>query len=120
MFLTEPSLQYKDTFLNGVREFQNEGRLLVYDISRISANFDHFLQQQRELGNRSNVPPGRVPSSDFWLIDNGEYIGHLCNSVRCLAKMREYLASPTTTNKIRHSDGWKAGAAGSGDTRQCT
>src|SRR5579859_3937841 len=77
MFLTEPSLQYKESFLNGVREFQREGRLLFYDVLRISVNFERFLQQEYAQQDRARVAPGRVPTSNFWLIDNGEYIGQL-------------------------------------------
>jgi predicted acetyltransferase len=77
MLLVEPSPQYKDSFLMGVREFQSEGRLLFYDIARISANFERFLQQERDQQDQKKLPPGRVPSSNFWLIDHEEYIGLL-------------------------------------------
>src|SRR5579859_7510166 len=77
MFLTEPSPQYKESFLNGVREFHREGRLLFYDVLRISTNFERFLQQEHAQRERAALAPDRVPFSNFWLIDNGEYIGQV-------------------------------------------
>src|SRR5438067_670268 len=62
MFLTEPSLQFKESFLSGVREFHREGRLLFYDVLRISANFERFLQQEHAQQDRARIAPGRDPT----------------------------------------------------------
>jgi predicted acetyltransferase len=77
IFLTEPSEQYKDSFLEGVREFQREGRLLHYNILRITNNFEGFLHQERKLQRPYTIKPGFVPHTNFWLIDGSEYIGQL-------------------------------------------
>jgi len=77
LFLAEPSHEYKESFLEGVREFQAEGRELYFDLKSISENFDTFLQQLQDQKDRSKLPPHLVPSSDFWLIDNDEYVGRL-------------------------------------------
>ena len=76
-FLTEPGVQYKDEFLEAVREFHCEGRLLFHDIERISNNFDTFLKQVRNQKIKAHIPPDRVPTTEFWLIDDGKYIGYL-------------------------------------------
>jgi predicted acetyltransferase len=77
IFLTEPSEQYKDSFLEGVREFQREGRLLNYNIPRIASNFESFLLQERKHQRPYTIKPGFVPYTTFWLIDGDEYIGQL-------------------------------------------
>jgi predicted acetyltransferase len=77
IFLTEPSEQYKDSFLEGVREFQREGRLLNYNILRIANNFEGFLLQERKMQHPYTIKPGFVPYTNFWLIDGNEYIGQL-------------------------------------------
>jgi predicted acetyltransferase len=77
IFLTEPSEQYKDSFLEGVREFQREGRLLNYNVLRIASNFEGFLLQERKHQRPYTIKPGFVPYTTFWLIDGDEYIGQL-------------------------------------------
>ncbi|MBE3560873.1 MAG: GNAT family N-acetyltransferase [Ktedonobacteraceae bacterium] len=76
-FLTEPTFQYKESFLDGLREFQHEGRLLNYNIRRIAADFESFLLREQTRRGSSSILQGRVPSIDFWLIDNNEYVGQL-------------------------------------------
>jgi predicted acetyltransferase len=76
-FLTEPNAQYKDEFLEAVREFHCEGRLLFHDIERISNNFAGFLKQVQDQKVKARIPPDRVPTTEFWLIDGEEYIGYL-------------------------------------------
>jgi predicted acetyltransferase len=76
-FLSEPTSQYKDSFLEGLREFHLEGRLLQYDVQRLARDFEGFLQHLRNQQRPQTVPPGFVPHTDLWLIDGNEYIGQL-------------------------------------------
>jgi predicted acetyltransferase len=77
LFLAEPSLAYKDGFIAGTRESQAEGLELSYDLRKISRDFEAFLKGLREASDRAKIPPGRVPMSDYWLIDSDEYAGRL-------------------------------------------
>jgi len=77
LFLAEPSLTYKESFIAGTRESQAEGLELSYNLDRISKDFEAFLQAMRDASNRAKVPPERVPMSDYWLIDGDEYVGRL-------------------------------------------
>ncbi len=77
LFLAEPSLTYKDSFIAGTRESQAEGLELFINLHNLSENFEAFLLRLREASNRANIPPERVPMSDFWLIDGDEYVGRL-------------------------------------------
>lgn len=76
-FLTEPAPQYKDQFLDAVREFQGEGKLLDYDVQRLNHNFASFLRRMQNRQESTQLPPDHVPSTDFWLIDRGECVGRL-------------------------------------------
>jgi predicted acetyltransferase len=77
-FLTEPIAEYKDSFLEGVQEFQREGRMLNYDIQHIKNDFPNFLRQNQALQDPAKLSaPDLVPSSNFWFIDDDEYIGNL-------------------------------------------
>ncbi|HJT58972.1 MAG TPA: GNAT family N-acetyltransferase [Ktedonobacteraceae bacterium] len=76
-FLALPSETYKESYLQALLEFQAEGRNLTIDVRRLDEGFGGFVQFLREQTDRSKIAPGRVPSSDFWLIDDNEYIGRL-------------------------------------------
>ena len=76
-FLTEPSVQYKDSYLAAVRELQGEGKGLDNNIRFLSENFAAFVQRSLQQKDRSQLLSGRVPSTDFWLIDKDEFVGRL-------------------------------------------
>jgi predicted acetyltransferase len=75
LFLSEPSMLYKESFLEAVREFQTEGRNLELDYRDLSTNFRHYLQGWYD--RKANPRPGRVPESTFWLIDRETFIGRV-------------------------------------------
>ena len=77
LFLTEPSVTYRESFLQSVREFQAEGRQLDYDLNRIASDFGAFVQVLHDKKDRAKLKPGIVPGTDFWLIDDNEFIGGL-------------------------------------------
>jgi len=77
LFLAEPSVTYRDSFIQSVLEFQAEGRQLHYDLKSIISDFGAFVQKLHDKKDRSKLKPGIVPGSDFWLIDNNEFIGGL-------------------------------------------
>jgi predicted acetyltransferase len=77
LFLAEPSVIYRDSFIQSVQEFQAEGRQQHYDLNSLTADFSSFVQGLHDAKDRSKLKAGRVPSSDFWLIDDNEFIGRL-------------------------------------------
>ena len=86
-FLAEPSVIYRDSFIQSILEFQAEGRQLHYDLKSITSDFGAFVQELLYQKDRANLKPGRVPASEFWLIDVDEFIGRL--SLRY--ELNEYL-----------------------------
>jgi predicted acetyltransferase len=77
LFLTEPSVKYRDSFIQSVQEFQAEDRQMNYSLYSLTNDFSAFVQELRDQQDRSKLKPGRVPGSDFWLIDDNEFIGRL-------------------------------------------
>ncbi|MGZ3608568.1 MAG: GNAT family N-acetyltransferase [Ktedonobacteraceae bacterium] len=86
LFLAKPSVTYRDSFIQSVPEFQAEGRQLHYDLKSITSDFGAFVQELLYQKDRARLKPGRVPASEFWLIDD-EFIGRL--SLR--HELNEYL-----------------------------
>jgi predicted acetyltransferase len=76
-FLALPSESYKESYIQALLEFQAEGRNLNIDAENLNENFGSFVQAVLSRTDRSKLSPGWVPSSDFWLIENDEYIGRL-------------------------------------------
>lgn len=81
LFLTEPGIQYKESFLEGLREFQCEGRLMEYSVGRLTSNFEIYLRSVRADAERRIFPPDHVPTTRLWLIEGDEqqgmYVGNL-------------------------------------------
>jgi predicted acetyltransferase len=76
-FLIEPTAQYKDQIIDAVQEFQSEGRLLDYDVQRLRRNFANYLRNTQNQKDPLRIGPGRVSTTDFWLIDGDEVVGRL-------------------------------------------
>ena len=74
-FLTDPSMLYKESFLEAVREFHAEDRNLELDERDLATNFRHYVQGW--VDRKANPRPGKVPESTFWLIANDTFIGRV-------------------------------------------
>ena len=77
LFLTRASEEYKDSFLRSVEEFHAEGRQLYYNIESIRQDFAGFVRNQWNQEVRAKIRPGRVPTTEYWLIEGHELIGEL-------------------------------------------
>ena len=75
IFLTEPLPQYKNSFLEGLREFQQEGRMLNYNSQRIQKDFNSFLRHLQIQKDRDKISPNLVPTTQYWLIEGNEHEG---------------------------------------------
>ncbi|GHO44854.1 GNAT family N-acetyltransferase [Ktedonospora formicarum] len=75
--LIKPSMEYKQQYLEAIREFQREGRHMDKDVNRLNADFVTFLARLEAQKDRRNLSPDAVPSTDFWLIEGQEFIGRL-------------------------------------------
>lgn len=77
IFLTEPHSRYQESFLAGLREFQQEGRMLQYRIQNVREDFERFLYYLKAQEDRTKLPAHNIAQSHFWLIDDDEFIGIL-------------------------------------------
>lgn len=72
--LVSPSVLYKESYLKGLKELIHESPnpdAIKWQID----NFDEYISNFNILDNVENITNGIVPYSEYWLIENGEYIG---------------------------------------------
>jgi predicted acetyltransferase len=79
--LVKPSVDYKDSYLEALAEFQAEGRYEFLKISEIEADFPQFIEDIR-TGKRHLHKPHEdwvepVPETILWLVKETQYIGTL-------------------------------------------
>lgn len=75
--LIELSVPYKQSFLEGLQELQDDGHMLHYNRLEIEAHFDAFVKLLQDEKDRTKIAVGRVPSTEYWLYDNQTLLGHL-------------------------------------------
>ncbi|MEE2658171.1 MAG: GNAT family N-acetyltransferase [Candidatus Latescibacterota bacterium] len=80
--LHAPSERFRDSFLEGAREFDAEGQLdstyatsLGYELDSLGTNFHTFVWDLANLGNCSRLLESGYQDRIFWLLDGDEYIG---------------------------------------------
>jgi predicted acetyltransferase len=82
MFLTKPTTLYKASFLEALREFQDDGEVAQYSLRYVTSDFDSYVRSLNRSYDRSIQPPDYVPATRYWLIEdqqqpNGIYIGNV-------------------------------------------
>jgi predicted acetyltransferase len=82
MELVSPSTKYKKSFIEAVKEFQADddftNRTKWYkerSIPELEADFDSFAEREVSHSRGENLPAGYVPCSEYWLVDDGTFIG---------------------------------------------
>jgi predicted acetyltransferase len=75
MQLIRPTIDYQDSFLEALKEFQSEGRNLDLNFDDLSADFEGYTDHLLGLSDGKNLKPEYVPETVFWLVDDGVYIG---------------------------------------------
>ncbi|MDO8659621.1 MAG: GNAT family N-acetyltransferase [Candidatus Parcubacteria bacterium] len=77
--LARPSLVYKDSFLEAVKEFKEEGKSIYMhssiDLDALEKDFENFLSQIAGKEKGVGLPEGWVPSSELWLVEGNKFIG---------------------------------------------
>ncbi len=79
--LVKPSIEYKDSFIEAIKEFQvgegstRFGYIQDMDIHEVENNFDKYLEKLKNGEKGVGLKEGYVPESILWLVDNGEFIG---------------------------------------------
>lgn len=76
--LVKPSIEYKDTFIAGLKEFQAEGLPWVMDINleHLNQNFTAFVES--ELKKKTLWTKDKpVDQTELWAIADGVYVGRI-------------------------------------------
>jgi predicted acetyltransferase len=79
--LERPDVKYKTSFIAAVRESQaaNNGArdILRLDPNNLEHDFSSYVQGQLRLDDPVHLEPGKVLDSEFWLVDDLEFIGRV-------------------------------------------
>lgn len=77
--LIRPTIEYKDEYLEALKEYHAEGRYLHQDIDRLSVDFETFIKEMRAEKGYPHQPyqdwVEPVPETIVWLVKDGKYIG---------------------------------------------
>src|SRR3989344_5901650 len=82
MELIEPSTEYKDSFIEAVKEFQADNdytnrnrRYRNLSIPKLENDFGSFVAEVGSHAEGKNLQEGYEPETEYWFVDNGEFIG---------------------------------------------
>ncbi len=77
--LVLPSIRYKESYIEAVRAYKAEGieRYKDLDPQWLEEHFVEFVEQLAMEAAGKGLPPGRVPHTEFWLVDDEQFIGRL-------------------------------------------
>ncbi len=76
--LVKPSVEYKESFLAALQEFQKEGLPWVMDIDpdQLSRDFEDFVAKENsKMTLWTEAPP--VPQTELWAVLDKEYVGRI-------------------------------------------
>lgn len=81
MKLVLPDTKYKESFISFLDELVNDrdSRRIHFEDSTeyIRKNFEGYVKKELGRAEGKDLPPGYVPSTTYWLIDNDEFIGRV-------------------------------------------
>jgi predicted acetyltransferase len=76
-----PDVKYKPSFIAAVHEFQTSktgGRdILRLDPNNLEHDFSNYVQGQLRLDDPAHLEPGKVLDSEFWLVNDLEFLGRV-------------------------------------------
>lgn len=77
--LTRPNIDYKDSYIEAIKEYQSTGRYKHFDISSLQNDFETFVQsllQEKSIHHRPFQEWAEpVPETIAWLVKDEEYLG---------------------------------------------
>lgn len=101
LMLVEPSVEYRDSYIEALREHQAQGRFLDNrhvdnDVSGLVRDFGRLVRSLRGAADPANVKPGFVPETFFWLIERET------NQLAGRSSIRHALSDEPTLRDIGH------------------
>lgn len=85
--LVTPSLEYQQSFIAAVKEFQREGRQQDISVQALTDNFEAFLSTLAAHEQGRDLPAGYVPSTTRWLVNDKDFIGRVSIRHRLTEKL---------------------------------
>jgi predicted acetyltransferase len=84
MKLSLPSVQFQESFIEAVGEFQADAELnepgtryRELSIPELERDFATYVQKEKSRSLGDNLPEGYVPDTTWWLVDRDEFIGRV-------------------------------------------
>lgn len=77
MRLVKPAKNYGASWKAALAEFEAEGNQGFWNVNGMPTDIDTYIQQSEDFAHGVNLPEGWVPCTTLWLIDNGEFVGHV-------------------------------------------
>ena len=77
MQLVNPSMQYRESWISALAEFDRENRSGFWSLVADPRNLPGLIQRLFEYSQGINIPEDFVPATTLWGIDKDEYIGHV-------------------------------------------
>ena len=82
MELIKPSIEYKESFIKGAKEFQALGdekrfRRMNINIPEVEKDFDKYLEKLANEEKGIGLKEGYVPATTLWLVNNEKFIGRV-------------------------------------------
>ena len=76
MELIAPSATYEESWLKAIKEFEEEGYKGFWNWFETPADINMYIQKCKNNAEGMHLHNGWVPSTTFWLVDKGIFIGH--------------------------------------------
>lgn len=77
--LVRPAENYKESFLEALREFHQEGRYKHLDVEELRTNFKSFVEMMRTERGKPHHPFQEwvepVPETVLWFVKDNQYLG---------------------------------------------
>ncbi len=77
MKLVLPSVKYIQSYLKAIEEGKEENSPTVLRKPKEEESFEDFINNILNEAKGLNLPEGKVPASELWLIDEDEFIGRV-------------------------------------------
>lgn len=82
MELVEPSILYKESFIEAIREYQaqevGDRRTSYYrELEELTYGFPTYISRLLAESQGKNMPDGFVAQTTYWLVEGDEFIGRI-------------------------------------------
>jgi predicted acetyltransferase len=77
MELIRPTRKYESGWKDSIREFEAEGQNGFWNLPFNPTELEAYIKMTEDHSLGRNIPRNWMPATTFWLIDGGEFVGHL-------------------------------------------